>query len=97
MIGYLKLYAHQLLSQVFGKKIEIKKHEKIEERVIETKEEMPSEAEISIFKLEEKPEYELNIKIPAEREKGYLEMRIEKITTEQLKNFYEKLRKIFEK
>ncbi len=95
----LILYAHQLFSQIFGKKVEIKRHEKIENILKETKEEMPAEAEISIFELEEKPEYEINIKIPKSKQNSedYINIKIEEIKAEELKSFYEKLKKIFEK
>jgi len=101
-INYLRTYTHQLFNNKFGDKIKIGRNEKIEDRIIETNEEIPRKVELSIFELEEKPEYNLHIEIPKKEKtkydiEGYIKISIEGIGLEEMRNLCQNFNNLYEK
>ena len=89
-VNYLKIYSHEIFRTTFENKIKISRNEKLEDRTLKTKEEIPRKAELDIFEVEEKPEYSIHIKIPKKEKseyniEGYIDIEIEGISANEIR------------
>lgn len=104
-INYLGVYAYGLFQQGLGKEVEIKKKEKIDDRVLETSETVLRGIELSAFKHVKDSFYDIHIKIPnKEKEKerkkkeydgSYINLTIKNISEYEMKALTESFKKIY--
>ena len=97
-INFLQTYSTEIFKQGFGNRIERIKKEKIKNVVREIKESTGGNLELILFKLTDKPLYEVIISLPskelANSEDTYILRGIKK---DELKNLYNELKKIWGK
>jgi len=88
---FLQGYAHQIVRKDIGNKLEIhrKKYHKIS--AVGIHETINQKIDLTVLKLEEKPEYEISLKVHDDE----LEFRIRGIDDTELNDLYKQLNKYF--
>ena len=100
--NFLQGDAYQVFSRMLGNETKIKRNEKLEDKTIKTEEAIPRKIEISVYKLEQKPEYELRLKIDKGNANKYnteneFELIIEGISINEMRNLYKNFSELYKK